>query len=102
MLWIGAILCFIAYRYDSKALQCYSCCFGLEPFSALLLTDSYYLSSFRSITAATYEDPAPDNLYLGIVLSAVVIITGIFGYYQVNAGGPKWLCQYFDRYISNL
>ena len=36
-----------------------------------------------SITAATYEDPAPDNLYLGIVLSAVVIVTGVFGYYQV-------------------
>merc|ERR1719423_35383 len=36
----------------------------------------------HSITAATYEDPSPDNLYLGIVLSAVVIVTGIFGYYQ--------------------
>merc|ERR1719167_1002002 len=48
LLWIGAILCFIAH----------------------------------SITAATYEDPSPDNLYLGIVLSAVVIVTGIFGYYQ--------------------
>merc|ERR1719511_138786 len=35
-----------------------------------------------SIQAATYEDPSPDNLYLGIVLSAVVIVTGIFGYYQ--------------------
>merc|ERR550534_3529964 len=48
LLWIGAILCFIAH----------------------------------SITAATYEDRSPDNLYLGIVLSAVVIVTGIFGYYQ--------------------
>ena len=38
---------------------------------------------YISITAATYEDPAPDNLYLGIVLSAVVIVTGVFGYYQV-------------------
>jgi len=28
------------------------------------------------------EDPSMDELYLGIVLSAVVIITGIFSYYQ--------------------
>lgn len=49
LLWIGAILCFIAY----------------------------------SIQASTVEEPADDNLYLGIVLSAVVIVTGIFSYYQV-------------------
>uniref|UniRef100_V9KCZ0 Sodium/potassium-transporting ATPase subunit alpha n=1 Tax=Callorhinchus milii TaxID=7868 RepID=V9KCZ0_CALMI len=48
LLWIGAILCFLAY----------------------------------SIQAATEDDPAGDNLYLGIVLSAVVIITGCFSYYQ--------------------
>jgi len=30
------------------------------------------------------EDPAKDELYLGIVLTAVVVITGIFSYYQVN------------------
>lgn len=28
------------------------------------------------------EEPADDNLYLGIVLSSVVIVTGIFSYYQ--------------------
>lgn len=50
LLWIGAILCFIAY----------------------------------SIQASTVEEPADDNLYLGIVLSAVVIVTGIFSYYQVS------------------
>jgi sodium/potassium-transporting ATPase subunit alpha len=50
LLWIGAILCFIAY----------------------------------SIQASTVEEPADDNLYLGIVLSAVVIVTGIFSYYQVR------------------
>lgn len=50
LLWIGAILCFIAY----------------------------------SIQASTVEEPADDNLYLGIVLAAVVIVTGIFSYYQVN------------------
>ncbi|RZB39680.1 sodium/potassium-transporting ATPase subunit alpha [Asbolus verrucosus] len=41
LLWIGAILCFIAY----------------------------------SIQASTVEEPADDNLYLGIVLAAVVIVT---------------------------
>lgn len=49
LLWIGAVLCFVAY----------------------------------SIQASTSEEPADDNLYLGIVLSAVVIVTGIFSYYQV-------------------
>lgn len=48
LLWIGAILCFIAY----------------------------------GIQAGTYDDPPGDNLYLGIVLTAVVIVTGIFSYYQ--------------------
>ncbi|XP_062961528.1 sodium/potassium-transporting ATPase subunit alpha-1 [Cynocephalus volans] len=48
LLWIGAILCFLAY----------------------------------SIVAATEEEPQNDNLYLGVVLSAVVIITGCFSYYQ--------------------
>merc|ERR1719367_1209174 len=48
LLWIGAILCFIAY----------------------------------SIQASAFEEPPDDNLYLGIVLTAVVVITGIFSYYQ--------------------
>ncbi|XP_035209918.1 sodium/potassium-transporting ATPase subunit alpha-like isoform X1 [Stegodyphus dumicola] len=48
LLWIGAILCFIAY----------------------------------SIQAGTFEEPPDDNLYLGIVLSVVVIVTGCFSYYQ--------------------
>ncbi|XP_076331597.1 sodium/potassium-transporting ATPase subunit alpha-like isoform X2 [Tachypleus tridentatus] len=48
LLWIGAILCFIAY----------------------------------SIQAGTFEEPPDDNLYLGVVLAAVVIITGCFSYYQ--------------------
>lgn len=50
LLWIGAVLCFVAY----------------------------------SIQASTSEEPADDNLYLGIVLAAVVIVTGIFSYYQVR------------------
>ncbi|XP_029375823.1 LOW QUALITY PROTEIN: sodium/potassium-transporting ATPase subunit alpha-1-like [Echeneis naucrates] len=48
LLWIGAILCFLAY----------------------------------GIQAASEDEPANDNLYLGVVLSAVVIITGCFSYYQ--------------------
>ena len=48
LLWVGAILCFIAY--------------GIE--------------------ASSKEDPASDNLYLGIVLSTVVIVTGCFQYFQ--------------------
>merc|ERR1711931_321881 len=48
LLWLGAVLCFIAY----------------------------------SIQASAFEEPPDDNLYLGIVLSAVVTVTGIFSYYQ--------------------
>merc|ERR1719216_857121 len=48
LLWIGAILCFIAY----------------------------------GIQATNYEEPPDDNLYLGIVLTTVVVVTGVFSYYQ--------------------
>merc|ERR1711971_1252049 len=48
LLWLGAILCFIAY----------------------------------GIQASAYEEPPDDNLYLGIVLTTVVIVTGVFSYYQ--------------------
>ncbi|KFV49868.1 Sodium/potassium-transporting ATPase subunit alpha-1, partial [Tyto alba] len=48
LLWIGAILCFLAY----------------------------------GIQSVMEEEPNNDNLYLGIVLAAVVIITGCFSYYQ--------------------
>jgi hypothetical protein len=36
----------------------------------------FQLSSGKEIT--------DDNLYLGIVLAAVVVLTGIFSYYQVR------------------
>uniref|UniRef100_A0A4W3JMI5 Sodium/potassium-transporting ATPase subunit alpha n=1 Tax=Callorhinchus milii TaxID=7868 RepID=A0A4W3JMI5_CALMI len=48
LLWIGAILCFLAY----------------------------------GIQVALDDEPSNDNLYLGIVLAGVVIITGCFSYYQ--------------------
>merc|ERR1712051_482714 len=34
------------------------------------------------IQASTQEEPPDDNLYLGIVLTTVVVITGVFSYYQ--------------------
>jgi len=53
LLWIGSVLCFIAYGVQKS---------GEEPDA---------------------EEKTPgDNLYLGIVLAAVVVITGIFEYYQ--------------------
>uniref|UniRef100_A0A915JB34 Cation-transporting P-type ATPase N-terminal domain-containing protein n=1 Tax=Romanomermis culicivorax TaxID=13658 RepID=A0A915JB34_ROMCU len=48
LLWIGSILCFVAYLVDY----------------------------------ATSEETSPDNLYLGIVLAVVVILTGCFQYFQ--------------------
>merc|ERR1740131_245064 len=48
LLWLGAVLCFLAY----------------------------------GIQATAYEEPPDDNLYLGVVLTAVVTVTGIFSYYQ--------------------
>ena len=48
LLWIGAILCYIAY----------------------------------GIQASAFEEPPDDNLDLGIVLTAVVVVTGVFSYYQ--------------------
>merc|ERR1711962_981232 len=35
-----------------------------------------------SIQASAYEEPPDDNLYLGIVLTMVVTVTGVFSYYQ--------------------
>ena len=34
-----------------------------------------------TIQAINQEDPPGDNLYLGIVLTSVVIVTGCFAYY---------------------
>jgi sodium/potassium-transporting ATPase subunit alpha len=48
LLWIGSILCFIAYV----------------------------------VQATSFEEPPDDNLYLGVVLAAVVTVTGLFSYYQ--------------------
>ena len=44
--------------------------------------------------ASAYEEPPDDNLYLGIVLSAVVTVTGIFSYYQVTSSKTATFFQF--------
>jgi len=51
-------------------------------FSLLLWCGSILCFLSYGILSATYEDPADDNLYLGIVLSFVVVVTAVFSYYQ--------------------
>ncbi|KAG5271520.1 hypothetical protein AALO_G00180940 [Alosa alosa] len=51
-------------------------------FSMLLWTGAILCFLAYAIQAATEDEPAGDNLYLGIVLSVVVIITGCFSYFQ--------------------
>ena len=51
-------------------------------FSLLLWSGAILCFISYGIQCATYEEPADDNLYLGIVLSIVVIVTAVFSYYQ--------------------
>ncbi|XP_056610068.1 sodium/potassium-transporting ATPase subunit alpha-1b [Triplophysa dalaica] len=51
-------------------------------FSMLLWTGAVLCFLAYGIQAAMEDEPTNDNLYLGVVLSAVVIITGCFSYYQ--------------------
>merc|ERR1719249_276724 len=51
-------------------------------FAMLLWLGAFLCFLAYSIQASAYEEPPDDNLYLGIVLSAVVTVTGIFSYYQ--------------------
>ncbi|KAM7421145.1 hypothetical protein PAMA_015348 [Pampus argenteus] len=51
-------------------------------FSVLLWTGAILCFLAYAIQAATEDEPAGDNLYLGIVLTAVVVITGCFSYFQ--------------------
>ncbi|XP_078512737.1 sodium/potassium-transporting ATPase subunit alpha-1-like isoform X3 [Lissotriton helveticus] len=51
-------------------------------FSMLLWIGAVLCFLAYGIQAATEDEPVSDNLYLGIVLSVVVIITGCFSYYQ--------------------
>merc|ERR1712180_129624 len=51
-------------------------------FACLLWLGAVLCFVAYSIQASAYEEPPDDNLYLGVVLSAVVAVTGIFSYYQ--------------------
>ncbi|MBN3272866.1 AT1A1 ATPase, partial [Polyodon spathula] len=51
-------------------------------FSLLLWTGAILCFLACGIQAALEDGPVSDNLYLGVVLAAVVIITGCFSYYQ--------------------
>jgi len=51
-------------------------------FSLLLWLGATLCFLAYGIQASAYEEPPDDNLYLGVVLSAVVTVTGIFSYYQ--------------------
>jgi sodium/potassium-transporting ATPase subunit alpha len=51
-------------------------------FAMLLWVGAFLCFLAYGIQATNYEEPPDDNLYLGVVLSAVVTVTGIFSYYQ--------------------
>lgn len=51
-------------------------------FSLLLWVGAILCFVTYSIQAGRFEEPPDDNLYLGIVLTVVVVVTGIFSYYQ--------------------
>merc|ERR550534_343302 len=51
-------------------------------FSLLLWIGAVLCYIAYSIQASQEESPPGDNLYLGIVLTAVVVVTGCFSYYQ--------------------
>uniref|UniRef100_A0AC35FB89 Sodium/potassium-transporting ATPase subunit alpha n=1 Tax=Panagrolaimus sp. PS1159 TaxID=55785 RepID=A0AC35FB89_9BILA len=67
LLWVGAILCYIAYAVDYFSL----------------------------------EHPSKDNLYLGIVLMTVVIITGCFQYYQEKSKSSK-IMESFKNMVPTI
>merc|ERR1719427_794727 len=51
-------------------------------FAMLLWVGAFLCFLAYGIQASAYEEPPDDNLYLGIVLTGVVTVTGIFSYYQ--------------------
>lgn len=51
-------------------------------FATLLWVGAFLCFFAYSIQVSTIESVSPDNLYLGIVLVFVVVVTGIFSYYQ--------------------
>ncbi|XP_038065477.1 sodium/potassium-transporting ATPase subunit alpha-3-like [Patiria miniata] len=51
-------------------------------FATLLWIGSFLCFFAFGIEAASIDEPNKDNLYLGVVLATVVIVTGCFSYYQ--------------------
>merc|ERR1711971_213281 len=51
-------------------------------FAMLLWLGAFLCFLAYGIQASAYEEPPDDNLYLGVVLTAVVTVTGVFSYYQ--------------------
>merc|ERR1711937_843629 len=51
-------------------------------FAMLLWAGAILCFVAYGIQASAFEEPPDDNLYLGVVLTAVVTVTGIFSYYQ--------------------
>ena len=51
-------------------------------FSLLLWTGSILCFAMYALQAVTIQDTPSDNLYVGIVLAGVILITGTFSYYQ--------------------
>ena len=56
----------------------------LGGFSLLLWAGSILCFATYALQAANIEDPPDDSLYLGIVLASVILVTGLFSYYQDN------------------
>merc|ERR1712226_1743030 len=51
-------------------------------FAMLLWAGAILCFVAYGIQASAFEEPPDDNLYLGVVLTTVVVVTGIFSYYQ--------------------
>jgi sodium/potassium-transporting ATPase subunit alpha len=51
-------------------------------FALLLWVGSGLCFIAYTVQATSFEEPPDDNLYLGVVLAAVVTVTGLFSYYQ--------------------
>jgi sodium/potassium-transporting ATPase subunit alpha len=56
----------------------------LGGFAFLLWVGAALCFSAYFVQVYTSDEAPPDNLYLGIVIAAVVFITGLFSYYQVK------------------
>ncbi|PIO37125.1 hypothetical protein AB205_0216920, partial [Aquarana catesbeiana] len=100
LLWAGALLCWIAYavqvsqdpatlRDNVSIMQ--ECCIAVmrrvtQPCQFTHITvhfNSAGLENFRDLTFEIYDQCSfLTQLYLGIVLAVVVILTGCFAYYQ--------------------